>query len=144
MIMREMNLKILVAIAMGIVAVCGSSRAECRNEAYMIAKDTVDIATFGRTNNNQIIIEKDIDLGRAVCKVPRGKVLVIKKGTIRNGTLIGNNTQLNCKQNAFDKATIQETWIVPEISTIFFVDLKRVNSLKSPRICLHERLPLVS
>lgn len=137
--MKRTILRVLMAIAM-VVASCGLSRAERRNEAYLIAKDTVDVAILGRTDNNQIVIEKDVDLRRAVCKLPRGKTLVIKRGTIQNGTLIGNNTQLNCKQNAFDNVTIQGTWNVPEISTKLFVDLDYENSLRDVVALAHPKV----
>lgn len=140
MIIKIIKLRILVAIAMGAVVVCGSGRAKCRNEANAIVKGTVDVAILGRTVKNQIIIEKDIDLRRAVCKLPKGKTLVITKGTIRNGTLVGNNTQLVCKQNAFDKVTIQGTWNVPYISTKLFADLSYENSLCDVVALAHPRV----
>lgn len=140
MITKKIKLRILVAIAMATIAICGSSRAKCRNEAYVIAKGTVDVSILGRTVNNQIVIEKDVDLRGAVCKLPKGKTLVIKKGTIRNGTLIGNNTQLVCKQDAFDKVTIQGTWDVPEISTKLFTDLGYENSLRDVVALAHPKV----
>jgi parallel beta-helix repeat protein len=140
MITKKIKLRILVAIAMATIAICGSSRAKCRNEAYVIAKGTVDVSILGRTVNNQIVIEKDVDLRGTVCKLPKGKTLVIKKGTIRNGTLIGNNTQLVCKQDAFDKVTIQGTWDVPEISTKLFTDLGYENSLRDVVALAHPKV----
>lgn len=132
--------RLLLTIAIVIVTFCGESYAERRSEAYMAIKDTVDAAILGRTEKGQIIVEKDVDLRGAVCKVPKGRGIVIKKGTIRNGTLIGNNTQLTCRQNTFDKVTIRGTWNVPEISTKMFANLGYENSLRDVIALAHPKV----
>ena len=54
-------------------------------------------------------IQKDIDLKGAIIKVPFNSTLVIKKGSLRNGTIVFNKTELNCKEGAFLDIVLQGT-----------------------------------
>ena len=122
--------RILIAIVLVGSVSCELCNAGGTCELKVVPKDTVSVSTLGRIEGNKILIVHDVDLKGTVCKLPKGITLVIKKGIIRNGTLIGNNTQIECKNNAFDKVTIQGTWNVPEISTKLFKDLSYENALK--------------
>lgn len=114
---------------LGLVS-CGFCKAGGHRELEVASKDTVGVSALGRLEGNKILIEHDVDLKGAVCIIPKGKTLMFKKGTIRNGTLVGNNTQIESKKNAFEKVTIQGKWNVPEISSRLFKDLSYENALK--------------
>ena len=119
----------MAIVLLGLVS-CDSCKAGETSELQVVLKDTVSVSTLGHLERDKILIEHDVDLKGAASKLPKGKTLVFKKGTIRNGTLIGSNTQIECKKNAFDKVTIQGKWNVPEISTKLFKDLSYENALK--------------
>lgn len=119
----------MAVVSLGLVS-CGLCKAGGHRELEVSSKDTVSLYGLGRLEGDKILIEQDVDLKGAVCIIPKGKTLVFKKGTIRNGTLIGNNTQIESKKSAFDKVAIQGIWDVPEISTRLFKDLSCENALR--------------
>lgn len=93
----------------------------------VIKRDTVECTL---KPNSVYTLKKDVDLEGKVYKLPEGITIKQKKGTFRNGVIIGNNTKIEAKSALFDKVTITGTWNVPEISTDLFKDLSYVNSLK--------------
>ena len=92
---------------------------------------TLSYTELGRIVGNQIIIEHDVDLEGKTCRLPKGFLLQIQAGIIKNGILLGNQTKLSCKSLAFKNISIKGSWDVPWISTAFFADLGKVNSLKN-------------
>jgi len=119
-----MNRRIVVLIVCVLtLQACGISRAN--------HKDIINISynTLGQIRGDNITITDVIDLKGGVCCIPQGKTLVFNGGLIKNGTLIGNKTKIDCNTAAFDKVNIKGNWIVPHISTRLFVDLGYTNSL---------------
>lgn len=83
-----------------------------------------------RGEDKRVVLTADIDLlGKAII-IPENTTLVGKGGVYKNGTIIGTNTSIESSRAVFSDVTIQGTWIVPEISTSLFANLKKVNSLK--------------
>ena len=98
--------------------------------AFDIVGDTIPYQALGKTELNKVIIGHDINLKGSLCILPSGITLVANGGVIKNGTLKGNMTRLECKGNVFDKVTIIGSWNVPQISTSMFADLSYENALK--------------
>jgi parallel beta-helix repeat protein len=129
MIIKMLQRILMAVVLVGLVS-CEACNAVGLGELEVMSKDTVSVSALGHLEGDKILIVQDVDLKGTVCMIPKGKTLVFKRGTIRNGTLVGNNTQIECKKNAFDKVTIQGKWNVPEISTKLFKDLSYENALK--------------
>lgn len=67
------------------------------------------------------IIDKNYDLKGAVIAVPSGSTLIFKKGSLRNGTFVGNDTKLlGLKKNNFKNLEITGEFIVSEVSYSMF------------------------
>ena len=129
MVMKMLRILLVAVLLLGLVS-CGLCKAGGHRKVEEPSKDTISVSALGHFDSDKILIEHDVDLKGAVCIIPKGKTLMFKKGTIRNGTLVGNNTKLECKKNAFDKVAIQGIWDVPKISTRLFKDLSYENALK--------------
>ena len=87
--------------------------------------------TIWNTSEGKIVVEKDVDLRGTVCILPKDILLTFKGGVIRNGTLIGNNTELDWRGGViFDNVKIDGSWKVQKISTEMFTDLSYNNGLK--------------
>lgn len=84
----------------------------------------------GRGEGKRMVLTSDIDLKGMAITLPENTTLVGKGGVYKNGTIIGTNTRIESQKAVFSDVTIQGTWVVPEISTSLFTNLKRVNSLK--------------
>ena len=79
---------------------------------------------------NEFVIENDIDLQGAVCKIPEGMTLRFAGGKIRNGQLDGNNTKIQYYGQVFENVSIIGSWNVPLIKSSMFADLSYPNALK--------------
>lgn len=87
---------------------------------------------FWKISGGKAVVEKDVDLKGTVCTLPRGILLTFKGGVIRNGTLIGNNTELDWRGGViFDNVKIEGSWNVQKISTEMFTKLSYNNGLKN-------------
>lgn len=91
----------------------------------------VNFQHLGHVENDRIVIYKNVDLKGKTYNIPEGFTMEFKGGTIRNGTLIGQNTKISSKGKAFDHVVIKGTWNVPQISTALFVGLGDDNALKN-------------
>lgn len=91
----------------------------------------VSYKVIGKVENHTISVLQDVDLRGDTCQLPPKCTLLIKGGIIRNGVIIGNNTNLVSKGIAFDHVTIKGSWRVPDISTKLFSDLSCDNALKN-------------
>jgi len=80
--------------------------------------------------SKRIVLTSDIDLKGKTITIPENTTLVGKGGVYKNGIIIGTNTSIDSPKALFSDVTIQGTWMVPEISTTLFANLKKVNSLK--------------
>lgn len=78
----------------------------------------------------RMVLTSDVDLKGKVITIPESTTLVGKGGVYKNGTVVGTNTSIETITAVFSDVTIQGTWVVPEISTSLFTNLKKVNSLK--------------
>ena len=123
--------KVMMTFVSLLVIPCGLSRYAKNEEVKVEQTDTIMVQKLGRVEKGNLFIERDVDLKGAVCIIPKGTKLVFKRGIIRNGILVGNNTKITGKDKVFDKVTIQGSWIVPNISTDLFVDLGYLNALRN-------------
>ena len=62
--------------------------------------------------------------------MPQGIVLNLKKGSISNGEIVGNNNVLICSKGGLNHVKISGVWNVPLIKSSYFKDLSYENSLK--------------
>lgn len=85
---------------------------------------------FSQINDKIIIASGIIDLHGATKCLPKNYTLIVKNGIIKNGTLIGNQTKLQCSGKIFDNVHIKGIWNIPHISTSMFADLSYENALK--------------
>lgn len=91
--------------------------------------DTIPYQKLGNVIGKHIVIKKDVELNGGVCILPKGLMLVFKGGVVKDGTLVGNFSKLQCESSAFERVLIKGTWEVPEIRSDMFVDLSYENAL---------------
>lgn len=85
--------------------------------------------TFPCEANTNYYLKKDVDLNGERYVMPEGVTIVAGKGVIKNGTLIGNDTQFKGKGCFFDYIKIEGSWKCKDISTTMFKSLDYENSL---------------
>ena len=95
---------------------------------------------LGTIRNKSLVVSTDVDLHGAVINLPKGFTLEVKGGRIKNGTLVGNQSKLECSGKVFDRVHIKGTWNVPKISTSMFVDLSYDNALKDVLALAHPKV----
>ena len=100
------------------------------NSDFIIAQDTLKASQLGIYINKKKKITKDIDLKGGVLCIPKGVTLAFNGGMIKNGTIVGDDTQMQCKGIAFDKVTIKGVWNVPSIYSTWFKNLSGENALR--------------
>jgi len=67
------------------------------------------------------IIDKNYDLRGAVINVPSGSTLIFRKGSLKNGTIVGNGTKLiGLEKNNFKNLVIAGDFIVSKVSYSMF------------------------
>lgn len=108
------------------------------NEQMM--QDAIPVERLGRMEKGQLLIERDVDLNRGICILPKGITLCMEGGKLRNGTVVGQDTKIQGKIVFFDKVTIKGSWNVSEISTKQLVDLSNENSLHDVVALAHPRV----
>ena len=116
---------------------CGS---QTKTRSLVLVNDTIPFQTLGIIEKKKIVIDHDIDLKGCVCILPKGITLVLSGGAIKNGTLKGNMTKLECKGIVFDKVAIMGSWDVPQISTSMFADLSYENALRDVIALTHPKV----
>lgn len=128
--MRRIVFATFIALVVCVLWSCVQTRAgQKAHDSVPDVWDTVSYKILGKVENSKIYVNKDIDLKKSVCELPKGVTLVFDGGVIKNGILVGNKTKLIGKRKAFDRVNIRGTWNVPEISTKLFADLSYVNAL---------------
>lgn len=93
-------------------------------------KEDVETFAFPARANSTFTLRTNYDLKGKTYVMPEGVTIKVKKGLIKNGTLIGRDTRIEGEQPVFDKVTLKGDWVVPEISTELFEDLNYDNSLR--------------
>lgn len=82
-------------------------------------------------SNTRYIIQYDYDLNGATITIPEGCVLVFQGGSLSNGVLIGDDTNIEADKKAvFYNIIIQGSWIIADIYSKWFKDIKANNVLK--------------
>lgn len=76
------------------------------------------------------VLSEDWDLKGETYILPDSIILASKGGVFKNGTLIGDNSQIETATPLFNKVKIKGEWIVPNITTRLFTDLDYRNSLQ--------------
>lgn len=120
----------LFIILCSVLSSCSVS-AKHSNNSNPVNVQRVSYKQLGKIKYGKIIITKEIDLKGAVCEIPHKYTLVFKGGSIKNGSLFGNNTKISYVDKIFNHVKILGSWNVPQISTSMFVDLDYENSLQS-------------
>lgn len=78
------------------------------------------------------IVKETVDLQGKEWPLAEGCTLQFDGGSVKNGTIVGNNTHLDGNlYHVFDRVKIAGTWRVPKIHSNFFVSYEDVNSLKN-------------
>lgn len=91
---------------------------------YLVSKE------FKIEPGSVFLVSDTLDLKGKRLKMPKDVTIVFKKGIIKNGVLIGENTRIEYKNRIFDKVKIEGTWLVPCVKTSMFCDLNYANSLR--------------
>lgn len=96
------------------------------NNENVLTSDMMPLA------NNEYYIQYNYDLKGASITLPANISLVFAGGSIKNGTLIGNNTRIQAKRGVciFDNITIQGTWDVVEAYSSWFKMHKKGYKIK--------------
>ena len=89
--------------------------------------------------NGVYVIKDDVDLNGRTISFPDGCTIVFKGGTLRNGTIVGNNTKMKYRKHCLDRIDIKGTWLVPVIkSTIFttndFYNIRNLSNFQNESI----------
>lgn len=109
-------------------ALCGTLRRG--GLLFLLFFISVSVSSM-RPNRERITIKEDWDLQGKTIVLPQMSELIFSGGTIKNGTLVGNNTSIKGeRESLFGNVTIKGTWIVPKVSTKMFKDLSYDNSLR--------------
>jgi len=126
-----MNYLVVLFVSLLSVSCAGSCNPASKKAEVVkeIIRPQVSYQTIGRVCDDQIIIDRNVDLKGGECKLPNSMTLVFKGGIVKNGTIVGNNTKIDSKGVAFDHVLIDGYWNVPVISTDLFVDLGYNNAL---------------
>ena len=95
-----------------------------------VATDSVSYKLLGKLDGDIIYVRDTINLNNKICELPNEVTIKFKGGIIKNGTLIGNNTKLECTESCLNRVRILGTWNVQEIKSSFFSDLSYDNALK--------------
>ena len=81
--------------------------------------------------NTKYIIKYDFNLGGESVEIPENCILEFQGGSVSNGTLVGDGTQICAEKVAiFSAITIDGEWNVPEITTSWFSDCQDDNKLR--------------
>lgn len=93
----------------------------------VISDENVLTAAMLSSANTEYYIQYDYDLKGATVTLPANVTLIFIGGSIKNGTLIGNNTRIEAKRGViiFDNITIQGTWDVDIAYSSWFKTWKR-------------------
>lgn len=114
----------------------------CAHESHQpelpVDSVSVNASILGTPKNGIINISDTIDLNHRICAIPAGITLNFKDGVIKNGTLVGNMTQIKSRNACFCRVRIQGIWNVPEIKSSLFCDLRYDNSLKDVFALSHQ------
>lgn len=71
--------------------------------------------------DTKYVIKYDFNLGGKTIQMPAGCILEFDGGTINNGTIVGNNTDIsNNLSTIFNSITIQGTWICSDVYSDWF------------------------
>lgn len=137
--MKRVTLIFITVICLFIIS-CSKGQAESKENSVNAAKDTLPYLELGKLEGEQIIVDRAVDLKDGVCILPEGITLKFDGGIIKNGTLIGSMTKLDCKENIFLHVSIKGNWDVPNITTKMFADLSYENALKDVVALTHPKV----
>lgn len=114
------------------VLVLATITVACASARNTIAKgdNEKDVFLFPVKEDGIFFLNKDFDMKGKTYVIPQNATIRQKRGVIKNGTLIGQNTKLDVKMPVFLNVTIKGEWDVPIIHTNLFVDLNYDNSLR--------------
>lgn len=122
---------VIILCALFLFMSCGLIRSKRNTIKPEVYGSMSTYQLLGEVSDGIIVVKDTIDLKGSECRIPNDVKLIFKGGIIKNGSLVGNNTEIERENNAiFDKITIKGSWCVPIISTSLFVDLNYRNSLK--------------
>lgn len=83
-------------------------------------------------SNVRYIINRNLNLQGETITIPFGCILQFEGGSIQNGTIVGQDTQIIAPNQAiFGSITISGTWNVPNITSSWFLDASGDNGLKN-------------
>ena len=123
-------LSLLLISSALIVPSCCESRVGGRTVEVNHQKDTLEYTILGIIDDGNILIRNEVDLKGGVCVIPKGVIVNMVGGLIKNGEIVGQETVLKYSGKVFDKVTITGTWNIPIIKSSMFCDLNYENSLR--------------
>ena len=94
-------------------------------------KPGISVALQITEQDTKYVVKHSFDLGGESITIPAGCVLEFDGGSVSNGTLVGDNTQIIAPESAiFTGITISGTWNCPYITSVWFSDAEENNVLK--------------
>lgn len=108
----------------------GCSIIRINSNNSVIEQDKLSYNELGTVRGQKLYINKNVDLKGKICELPKDITICFNKGSIENGTLVGNNNKVKFADGVLDNVKIKGNWNVPIIKTTFFKNLSSVNSLK--------------
>lgn len=100
------------------------------DDPLKVSSDSVIIDLSKYKHCGEYVINDTLNLHHKTLYLPADIKIVIKKGLVKNGCVVGNNTHLKYKDVVFDRVHIKGTWTVPIIKSEMFKDLSYDNALK--------------
>ncbi|MCF2564196.1 right-handed parallel beta-helix repeat-containing protein [Prevotella brevis] len=123
---------LFVILIIGAIPIVNASRDHIieDNKAFSYSRDSVCYNLSKYYKAGAYYIQDTVDLQGKTWYLPSDITLVVKKGFIKNGIIIGKKTRLHYTGAIFDNVHIEGDWIVPSIKTSMFSSLDYENSLK--------------
>lgn len=90
-----------------------------------------------KKTNTRYIIQYDYDLNEKTITIPEGCVLQFEGGSLSNGTLVGNNTNIIATNKIFNSVIINGTYNISNIYLSWFDTSRDQDSLESLINCIN-------
>lgn len=98
----------------------------CISSLVLACSSVRTVSSFEQiVKDGTYLIASDIDLHGSTFNLPKGVTLKFGDFIIKNGTLVGADTQIEYKKSCFENVRIKGTWNVPVIRSSMFTDIQQ-------------------
>lgn len=128
-----------VFIIMPLLLILVVSHVRCKEHNTIVISKAQSLAKQIVYNNKTYVFRGKFDLQKQTLTIPKGCTLVFQGGSVKNGTLFGQDTQIKANSvSIFTNIKIKGEWNVPTITTSWFSDIEKVDD------CIKQAHNLVS